>query len=152
MNPQFKKRIAEVRRALKNADPTIGFLAPPANRRSFPEEVPVPYQEFLREVDGAACGVVMLYESEGLLRRQACAKDLPGGRQRWFCVGSVEDYPIVIDRQSGAVFLVPSEGQLDMQDSLGELDYFLHNSVFGPEYADFVTNPEDDPWFQLVRH
>jgi len=151
MNPPLKERMAEVRRRLKDADPTIGFLAPPAPRQSFPAEVPVSYQEFLREADGAACGVVMLYESKGLLQQQASVKDIPGGRQRWFCAGSVEDYPIVIDRRTGAVHLVPLEGHFDFDNSLGDLDYFLLTSVFGPDYADFVLDPEADPWYQLVR-
>ena len=92
----------------------------------------------------------MLYESEGLLAHQVAAKDIPGGRQRWFCAGSVEDYPIVIDRQTGAVHLVPLEGHFDPDNSLGDLDYFLMTSVFGPEYVDFVVDPESDPWYQLV--
>jgi hypothetical protein len=151
MTPTLRARIAEIRKKLEKVDPTTGFLALPSTHQTFPTEVPRSYQEFLREVDGAACGVVMLFESEGLLKQQGMAKDLPGGRLRWFCIGSVEDYPIVIDGQTGAVHLVPLEGSIDLDSSLGDLDYFLATSVFGVEYSDFVVDPEADPWYQLVR-
>ena len=150
MTPELRERIRKARQALETADPTIGFLAPPSLRQSFPAEVPLSYQQFLREVDGAACGVVMLYESDGLLNHQVDAKALSGGRSRWFCFGAVEDYPLVMDRRSGAVHLVSEEGDVDEDQSLGDLDYFLLTSVLGPEYADFVMSPEEDPWHQLV--
>ena len=152
MNAILKARLADVRRDLQaHADSTIGFLAPPSLRRSFPEEVPPVYQEFLREVDGAVCGVVMLFESDDLLQKQKLAKDAPGGKQRWFCFGSVEDYPLVLDRQSGAVNLISEDHAVDFGESLGDLDYFLLTCVFGPEYADFVIDPEEDGWYHLVR-
>jgi hypothetical protein len=151
LTPELRERIALIRRALEAADPTIGFLAPPSLRKSLPEDVPLSYQEFLREVDGAACGVVMLYEADGLLQHQADAKSLPGGRQRWFCFGAVEDYPLVIDRESDAVHLVPVEGDFDEAESMGTLDHFLIASVLGPEYEEFIIYPEDDAWYQFVR-
>jgi len=150
VNPTLKQRIAAVREVLEASDPTIGFLAPPSTRQAFPEQVPASYQEFLREVDGMAGGVVMLYESEGLSAHQAPAKQLPGGASRWFCFGAVEDYPLVMDRRTGAVHLVPLEGDFEEEDSLGNLDYFLITSVFGEEYADFALDPANDPWYQLI--
>ena len=151
LTPELRERIAQIRRALETADPTVGFLAPPSLRLSFPEGTPLSYQECLHEMDGAACGVVMLYEGEGLLQHQSDAKSLPGGRQRWFSFGAVEDYPLVMNRHSGGVYLVPVEGDFDEEESLGDLDHFLLTAVFGSEYEDFVTNPENDAWYQLVR-
>ena len=149
--PALTNRVLEVRRALATADPSIGFLAPPSQRQSFPEDVPPSYQEFLRLADGAACGVVMLYESEGLSGHQVLAKGLPGGRARWFCFGAAEDYALVMDRHTGAVYLVPFEDHFDEENALGNLEYFLLNSVFGEEYADFLLDPDNDPWYQLIR-
>ena len=93
----------------------------------------------------------MLFESEGLSAQQSAAKQLPGGASRWFCFGAVEDYPLVMDRRNGSVHLAPLEGDFDEENSLGDLDYFLATSVFGEEYADFVLDPESDPWYQLIR-
>ena len=93
----------------------------------------------------------MLYESEGLAEHQLPARQLPGGLSRWFCFGAVEDYPLVMDRRTGSVHLVPLEGDFDEENALGDLDHFLMTSVFGEEYADFVLNPESDPWYQLIR-
>jgi hypothetical protein len=152
MNAALKSRLIDIRRVLEGlSDHAIGFLAPPSLRHSFPEEVPTAYQEFLREVDGAVCGVVMLYESDDLLQKQRLAKEAPGGKQRWFCFGSVEDYPLLLDRQTGAVNLISPDEQVDFGESLGDLDYFLLTCVFGPEYADFVVDPEEDGWYQLVK-
>ncbi len=151
MTPELKAQIHHVRQKLADhGDPTVGFLAPPSLKQSFPPEIPLVYQQFLREADGAACGVVILFESENLVRQQTPAKSLPGGRQKWFCFGSVEDYPLVLEIKTGAVHLLPVEGDFDPDDALGDLDSFLLSSVFGEEYADFVVLAEDDAWYQLI--
>lgn len=151
MNTALQQRILSIRERLSGSGNTAGYFAPGSTHASFPAEVPTAYQEFLRQVDGAVCGVVLLYGSDGLSAHQVEVKGLSGGRARWFCFGAVEDYPLVLDRPSGAVYLVPDEGPVDEDSSLGELDYFLLTSVFGAEYADFVVDAESDPWYQLVR-
>jgi hypothetical protein len=141
-----------VRRALdQGADPSVGFLALPSTHRTFPAEIPLPYQEFLREADGAVCGVILLFESDDILKYQMPAKALPGGRQRWFCIGSVEEAPLVLDSRMNAVYHLDPESAFDPDDSLGDLDHFLLTCVFGADYQEFVPDPSDDPWFRLLQ-
>ena len=120
MDPLLKSRIDRMRKALeRNPDPSIGFLAPPSRRSVFPAEVPRPYQEFLREADGAVCGVVTLYESEELVRKQGIGKTLPGGRSRWFCIGMVDEKPLVMDVRMNTVHVVDPDEKFDPDESLG---------------------------------
>lgn len=152
MDPQLKARIDRMRKALeKNPDPSIGFLAPPARRPVFPAEVPLPYQDFLREADGAVCGVVTLYESEQLVGQQSICKSLPGGRSHWFCIGLVEEKALVMDVRNNTVHIIDPEEDFDLDESLGELDHALLTGVFGNDYADLVLDVSDDPWYALIR-
>ena len=152
MNSLLRAKIRAARRALDEvADPSIGFLAHPSTHRTFPAEIPLTYQEFLREADGAACGVVLLFESDDILKSQMPAKALPGGRQRWFCIGSVEEAPLVIDIRLNAVYRLDPESAFDPDDSLGDLVHFLITYVFGADYQEFVPDPSDDPWLRLLQ-
>jgi hypothetical protein len=152
MDSLLKKRIAQVRQALAaNDDPSIGFLAPPCTHASLPSQVPASYQDFLRAADGAVCGVVMLHESEALLTKQGPAQSLPGGRQRWFCIGDVDEKALVMDLRIDAVHAVDPEDDFDPDESLGSLDYVLLTYVFGEGYAEFVPDPDDDPWFVMLK-
>ena len=79
MNSILRTRIGVIRRALElGADPSIGFLALPSTHRTFPAGIPLSYQEFLREAEGAVCGLVLLFESDDILKYQLPAKALPG--------------------------------------------------------------------------
>lgn len=148
----MKSRIFRLRRALEEShDPSIGFLAPPSRRSLFPSEVPLPYQEFLRQADGAVCGVVTLFESEELLQQQAIGKALPGGRHRWFRIGSVDEKALVMDTRMNTLHVVDPEEKFDPDESLGELDYALLTCVFGDDYADFIADPADDPWYAFIK-
>ena len=152
MNTLLREKIARVRRALEKCeDVSIGFLAHPSTHRTFPAEIPLSYQQFLREADGAACGVILLFESEDILKYQQPAKMLPGGRQRWFCFGSVDDASLVLDVLLNAVYQVHPDDTFDPDDSLGDLDHFLLTCVFDTEYQEFISNPSDDAWFQVLQ-
>lgn len=152
MNALLRSRIGLVRLALENsADSTIGFLALPSTHRTFPPEIPLSYQQFLREADGAACGVVLLFESDDILKYQLPAKTLPGGRQRWFCFGSVDEASLLLDVRMNAVYRVDPDEAFDPDDSLGDLDHFLLTCVFDTEYQEFVADPSADAWFQLLK-
>ena len=147
----LRERISFYRRLLQKPEHlTAGFIALPSTHRTFPDSIPVPYQEFLREADGLACGDVLLYQSDDILQQQAPAKDMPGGRARWFCIGSLGDNPLFIEVRSLAVYSLPLEGEFDPDDALGELDYFLLTYVFGPDYKEFSLNACDDEWLALV--
>ncbi len=153
MDNELKKRIEHLRYVLGSTDDpaAAGDLAPPSDRPSFPQEVPKSYQAFLRVADGAVCGVIDLYESAEVLGRQAAAKPLPGGRKRWFCIGEVEEQALVMEVSENTVHLVDPETASIPGESLGELDYFLLTSVFGEGYAEFVFDPEEDLWYQLLQ-
>jgi hypothetical protein len=152
MNEQLKSCIQECRNVLARAKDAadIGYIAPPSQHQTFPEQVPASYQAFLREADGAVCGVVHLYESDGLLQRQKVTRTLPGGRQKWFCIGTVDESSLVVDIAENTVHCLDPEG-FTPGESFGELDYFLLENIFGDGYAEFVRDPEDDPWHRLVR-
>jgi hypothetical protein len=148
----LRARIALLRRALEESDdPEIGFIALPSTHRTFPQEIPRPYQEFLREADGLACGVVLLYESDDILKHQAPAKTLPGGRQRWFCIGSAGENPLFLEARMNAVFCMNPEEEMDSDGSLGDLDYFLLNNVFGKGYEEFVEDSCGDRWLEFLE-
>jgi hypothetical protein len=153
MNEQLKSCIQEFRKAIAAAeDPSeIGYLAPPSRHQTFPEQVPPSYQAFLREADGAVCGVVHLYESDGLLQRQAVTRTLPGGKQKWFCIGDADESPLVVNIAENTVHCLDSEDGFTPGESFGEVDYFILEDVFGDGYAEFVDDPEEDPWHRLVR-
>ena len=154
MDAQLAARIDELRRALDRAGAEakeIGYLAPPSARATFPQEVPASYQAFLRLADGAVCGQVHLYESAQLLQQQAPAKNLRGGRPRWFCIGEACDQTLVMDVMANTVHLVDPSDPRSPGESLGEFDYFLVEDVFGDGYADLVPEAVDDPWLQFLH-
>jgi hypothetical protein len=152
MDSLLKERIERVRQVLTESDdPSIGFLAPPCEHDSFPPQVPLSYQHFLRAADGAVCGQIILHESDELLRKQTTLHELPGGKQRWFCIGSIDEKIVVMDLRLDAVHVVDPEEKFDPDDALGSLDYFLSTYVFGLDYAELVFDAEDDLWYRMLK-
>ena len=93
----------------------------------------------------------MLHESEALLAKQDPVQELPGGRQRWFCIGAVEDKALVMDVRQSAVHVVDPDDDFDPDESWGSLDYVLLTHIFGEGYAEFVPDVEDDPWLAMLK-
>lgn len=151
MDDVLKTRIARLRVMLeKDDDPSIGFLAPPARRPVFPQDIPEMYRALLREADGAVCGTITLYESDEVLQHQDDADALPGDSANWFCFGAIDDKPLWLDLRHHTVHLVNPEEDFDPDESLGEFHYFLQTCVFGDGYAEFAAEP-DDGWLEFLR-
>jgi|GEM_PF-2280478 len=152
MDIPLKQRIAEIRNALAESDdPSIGLLSAGTTQNHMPSEIPAIYKDFLREVDGAVCGMVTLYEHDELLGQQELMKKLPGGRHHWFCFGEIESKALILDTRLNTVHVFDPEEKFDPDESLGEFDYALLTYVFGEGYAELVLNPADDGWYQLLE-
>jgi hypothetical protein len=152
MSPSLISRMAELRQAIAECpDPeAVGYLGDPYQGAKLPERIPESYQAFLRVANGAVCGSVDLYEASEVLAKQRDAAALSRHGRRWFCIGSAQDNLLLMDVADGAVCVVNAEEDADPGEAFGELDYFLLNHVFGPEYAELVADVQDDPWYELL--
>lgn len=123
-------------------------------------DVPEDYSELLRVTDGIGAGPVTVFSSKFVAQNQTYTEPIQGAAtvldpETWFCFGTVDSDPLLIDRKTGAVHGFPDTGVTWWQSSRFEqyapdLDTFLAEHVFGPEYPNLVGET-DDQWCHLLR-
>jgi hypothetical protein len=154
------RRLAQVLQAMP---PPFGprVLRPPVPASDALDDVPDPYQAFLRLADGAECGPageMRLASVSELRSTQWMANDLPGGPDRWCVVGDVLQNPVCIDRATGQMWWFADlnivwHTDTDLRTFAKATDDFptyLDHVILGAGYADLVATDRDDPWTHAI--
>jgi hypothetical protein len=154
MDVRLREAIGLVRQALDD-DPAgivIGDLRPPNPDIEVVESPLSGYFEFLRECDGARCGVIDLWSYGELSENQFRVAHLANEADRWICVGQLLYEPLAIDRQCGEIRRFRQDPPPDTEGrDFGLAAEFLRRCVFGPGYLDLVPDPATDGWCILLR-
>lgn len=69
--------------------------------------------------------------------------------EEWICIGEVEPYPILINKQTGNVSCIISEPGLECEmKEYGNLEEFIDEFVLGKRYLELG---EDDEWYEFMK-
>ena len=169
MNDELRRRIELLRTALE-ADPQIATAGelPPGAASIPPVDEPLEqHRQLLLLTDGPSLGPFFFSRYSRLESNQWLADDYPGGRDRWLCIGRLDDEPILLDRRSGEVYWIYPDTPDDIVEAFsdpddrshcfGDLDGFLLNDVLGDRYKLHYDDNEgydyaEDEWYQLLKH
>ncbi|HEF1900158.1 hypothetical protein ACTFSP_16800 [Bacillus cereus group sp. MYBK108-2] len=110
-------------------------------------------------------GVITIFGHEKLDSIQFYTNDMPGGANKWICIGKIENYPLFINKINGEVSCLFGDliDQNFVIESYGNLNNFLQHYYLGRKYcelgskfvkaggiSDTVGNKNDD-WYQLLE-
>ncbi|WP_377887534.1 hypothetical protein [Alkalihalobacillus sp. R86527] len=109
---------------------------------------PIDYYYFLKLSDGARCGAIDIWSYEELPSHQFRVSDFSGGHEKWIEVGQVLFEPLVIHKESEAVYLYQSEQLLKVADNFEE---FILTFAFGDKYEELIPDSYFDEWFLLLK-
>ncbi|MGW7273164.1 hypothetical protein ACWGH5_21880 [Streptomyces sp. NPDC054864] len=150
-------------RALLSEDFELGMMndtPAPYGGRPLPSDIPDDYAEYLRQANGGIFGRVVLFDAKVVVDSQFYADTMDEapvqlGREKWFCIGKVNDDPIFIDRRSGNIWGFPDTGVIWWQSETFEmfsrdLDGFLRHYAFGAGYAELTGATSDDTWLEVL--
>lgn len=151
-------------RALISNDFELGMMndtPAPYTGRPLPSDIPEDYAEYLRHANGGIFGRVVLFDSKVVVDSQFYADTMDEapvelGREKWFCIGKVNDDPIFLDRSSGNIWGFPDTGVVWWQSETFEmfsrdLNSFLMHYVFGAGYAEITGATPDDTWLEVLN-
>jgi hypothetical protein len=122
-------------------------------------EVPAGLADLLQVTNGPRAGVLAVFAAEALPDNQFYCDDLhllEGGRSRWFCFAVGLGFPLMIERDTGAVWWFPD---LEAEDYFtaerferltDSVEDFVDGFLLGAGYRRFSPS-EDDWWYQFLR-
>ncbi|PGE05914.1 hypothetical protein COM49_02230 [Bacillus pseudomycoides] len=110
-------------------------------------------------------GVITIYAHQGLKSIQFYVEDMPDGADKWICIGTVENYPLFINKIDGEVSCLFGNliDQNFVIESYGDFSSFLENYFLGSKYIDIglsfveaggIRNPigsKEDEWYKLLE-
>lgn len=157
MRPDLRERVERVQRALDEAPDSYlmatfpaGLPADAAGLAALPADL----ADLLTVTNGPRAGQISIFAAERLPDMQFHCDDLDvlqGGRERWLCFAMGADFPLMIERATGAVWWFPELDAEDyfMTDRFERLtdgvEDFLDRYVLGAGYR--VFSPSDDDWW-----
>ncbi len=164
MNAALRSTIERVRTRLEadsRSRVDCGYLRPASiDVSSVPRDMQW-YADFLSVADGGECGGVILWRSTEIERFQQYCDGLAGGREKWYCIGVLDDDPIIVDRATGMVHYFFSTSfddrdgyyanPTDISHQFGREDEFLEYYIFGVGHRTLIDSQEDYPWFRLLE-
>lgn len=107
------------------------------------------YYDFLRIADGVRCGVIDLWSYKDILRNQYMIIN----KAKWLCIGQVNYIPLVLEKESNDVYIYDEINEENKQWSfVGNFSDFIVDYLLGNKYAMFVSDYEDDLWYQFIYH
>ena len=110
------------------------------------------YFEFLKETNGASFGDIDFYDYDRILKYQFRVLSIPGGEDKWFCIGQILYEPMVLNKTDSKVYRFYQGFESSISGTcFGYFDDFLKDYVFGKKYADIIPDAEDDEWYQLLK-
>jgi hypothetical protein len=137
--------------------PTIGIIKEGRGEQAVSAEIPIQCQELYRVLDGVYFGVFALFSSKDVLESQYLTESIEGGRETWFCFGTIIDDPVILQRATGEVWWFPPEqnrvwwdGGSPERISSDPLE-FMDEFVFGPGYARIGADLKQDRWWDLLE-
>ncbi|WP_439741387.1 hypothetical protein [Bacillus pseudomycoides] len=110
-------------------------------------------------------GVITIYGHQELESIQFYVEDMPDGAEKWICIGTVENYPLFINKIDGEVSCLFGNliDQNFVIESYGDFSSFLENYFLGSKYIDIglsfveaggIRNPigsKEDEWYKLLE-
>ncbi|WP_410983047.1 hypothetical protein [Bacillus cereus] len=110
-------------------------------------------------------GVITIYGHQKLESIQFYVEEMPVRDDNWICIGTVENYPLFINKIDGEVSCLFGDliDQNFVIESYGDFNSFLENYILGSKYIDIgmsfveaggITNPivsEGDEWYKLLE-
>lgn len=163
MNTELRELVAELRTDLEADQPaTLAWArineGAPADK--LPADLPQPVRELLETADGILAGAVDLPTVAGLDDIQYYVEQMPGFTgvadepAEWLVFGTLHDEPLLIRRDTGAVWYFPAETTDEwfmrelFVDVAPDLDSFLAYYVFGAGYGEMGA--DDDKWWGFL--
>jgi hypothetical protein len=158
MTEDLRRKIDTVKRILEQ-DPDSYMMArlsegAPPNKSEL-AGLPTDLRRILEMTDGVYAGNLAVFSSEGIAGNQFYCADLDGGTDRWLCFAVVMDFPLMIERPTGAVWWFPETGleyyfMSERFELLTEsVEEFFDRYVLGEGYARICGT--DDPWYNFLR-
>ncbi|PEE36716.1 hypothetical protein [Bacillus pseudomycoides] len=110
-------------------------------------------------------GVITIYGHQKLESIRFYVEDMPDGAEKWICIGTVENYPLFINKIDGEVSCLFGDliDQNFVIESYGDFSSFLENYFLGSKYIDIglsfveaggITNPigsKEEEWYKLLE-
>ncbi|PEP86783.1 hypothetical protein COF01_08685 [Bacillus pseudomycoides] len=110
-------------------------------------------------------GVITIYGHQKLESIQFYVEDMLDGADKWICIGTVENYPLFINKIDGEVSCLFGNliDQNFVIESYGDFSSFLENYFLGSKYIDIglsfveaggIRNPigsKEDEWYKLLE-
>ncbi|WP_433131281.1 SUKH-4 family immunity protein [Micromonospora sp. CA-240977] len=160
MNPDLRELIAELRTDLEAAQPATLVWAQidqgaPAD--TIPAELPQSVRELLETADGILAGAFDLPGAANINDLQSHLDSMPeftgvaDEPSEWLVFGRLHDEPLLIRRDTGAVWYFPAETTDEwfarefFLEVASDLDSFLAYYVFGAGYGE-IGFDHDDWW------
>lgn len=122
-------------------------------------DLPVGLADLLQVTNGPRAGILAVFAAEALPDNQFHCDDLPlleGGRERWCCFAMGLDFPLMIERDTEAVWWF---ADLEAEDYFmaerferltDSVDDFVDRFLLGAGYRQFSPS-NDDWWYQFLR-
>ncbi|MEU4474962.1 SUKH-4 family immunity protein [Micromonospora sp. NPDC023888] len=163
MNPELRELIAELRTDLEADQPATLVWAQinagvPAD--TIPTELPRPVRELLETADGIRAGAFDLPDAVHIGDIQYHLAHLPeftgvaDEPSEWLVFGLLHEEPLLIRRDTGAIWYFPAETTDEwfarefFLDVAPDLDSFLAYYVFGAGYGEIGF--DDDEWWGFL--
>ncbi|SFC82692.1 hypothetical protein SAMN04488168_11049 [Bacillus sp. 491mf] len=110
-------------------------------------------------------GVITIYGHQRLESIQFYVEDIPGGTEKWICIGTIENYPLCINKINGDVSCLFGDliDQNFVIELYGDFNNFLQNYYLGKKYCELgntfvqsggtsnTVGSKDDDWYQLLE-
>lgn len=134
---------------VSSISPFLGCLPPGCTPINLPIES-TDYHEFLAITNGAICGEAVFYSVTELTSQQWIADHFDGGSARWFVVGRIDLWEILIERSGGQVQL----GQITADAPMGGPSFVrfdeLLRVLFSSTAYQTLNHGSQDDWFAML--
>jgi SUKH-4 immunity protein of toxin-antitoxin system len=163
VNHELRELIAELRTDLETDQPaTLAWaqINAGAPAGTVPARLPEQVRELLETADGVLAGAFDLPAAASLKDIQYYIEHMPGFTgvaaepAEWLVFGTLSDEPLLIRRDTGAVWYFPAETTDEwfmrelFLDLAPDLDSFLAYYVFGAGYGE--VGHDDDRWWRFL--
>ncbi|EMI9087835.1 hypothetical protein COD90_30160 [Bacillus cereus] len=123
------------------------------------------YNFIIKKYERLNGGVITIY---GHLKRESIqfyTEDMPGGADKWICIGKIERYPLFINKMNGEVSCLYGDlrNQNFIIESYGDFNNFLQHFYVGKKYCELgnkfvqfrgiseTVGSKEDDWYQLLE-
>ncbi|MFE6076989.1 hypothetical protein ACFVQB_21225 [Paenibacillus sp. NPDC057886] len=153
MNSQLKNVIEQVNEALVQDDDSIIYGEINSGIEVINADTPHmrQYYDFFGISNSARCGGIDFWSYEELNKNQYRLTSWMDDVGDWLEVGQVLYEPLVINRNSGLLYVLKEEEGIQVEENMGEWDDFLFNYVFGNGYRSILPGVDVDEWYLLLK-